>query len=167
MMLGSKYGDKWSCREKEQPRVMTEVVCEQRVSCHWRLATFIRPPWVDTVLTTNALLRPEEELVIAPSKVKEGILRMVTVDFSHVHISLCFWHILYSLLCWCIYLYVCRYSCCFLLLELVTCCFEPSQPQRITSGLNTNFTLSQSYSFHKSSYHKSRFFRLFIFREHF
>ena len=29
--------------------------------------------------------------------------------------------------------------------------FEPSQPQRITSGLNTNFTLSPSYSFHKSS----------------
>ena len=34
-------------------------------------------------------------------------------------------------------------------------CFEPSQPHRITSGLNTNFTLSSSYSFHMSSYHKS------------
>ena len=28
---------------------------------------------------------------------------------------------------------------------LVRWCFEPSQPQRITSGLNTNFTLSPSY----------------------
>ena len=27
-----------------------------------------------------------------------------------------------------------------------------------TSGLNTNFTLAPSYSFHKSSYHKSCFF---------
>ena len=43
-------------------------------------------------------------------------------------------------------------------------CFEPSQPQRITSGLNTNFTLSPSHSFHKSAYHKSCFFSLFIFR---
>ena len=40
---------------------------------------------------------------------------------------------------------------------LVSRCFETSQPQRITSGLNTNFTLSPSYSFHKSSYHKSFF----------
>ena len=38
---------------------------------------------------------------------------------------------------------------------LIIRCFEPSQPQRITSGLNTNFTLSPSYSFDKSSYHKS------------
>ena len=37
----------------------------------------------------------------------------------------------------------------------VSWCSEPSQPQRITSGLKTNFTLSPSYSFHKSSYHKS------------
>ena len=42
--------------------------------------------------------------------------------------------------------------------EWVNWCFEPSQPQRITSGLNTNFTLCPSYSFHKSSYHKSCFF---------
>ena len=42
--------------------------------------------------------------------------------------------------------------------ELVSWCFEPSQPQRITSGLNTNVTLSSSYSFHKSSYHKSCIF---------
>ena len=41
--------------------------------------------------------------------------------------------------------------------KLVSWCFEPSQPQRITSRLNTNFTLSPSYSFHKSSYHKSCF----------
>ena len=40
---------------------------------------------------------------------------------------------------------------------LLIWCFEPSQPQRITSGLNTNLTLSPSYSFHKSSYHKSCF----------
>ena len=32
-----------------------------------------------------------------------------------------------------------------------------NQPHRITSGLNTNFTLSPSYSFHKSSYHMSCF----------
>ena len=29
---------------------------------------------------------------------------------------------------------------------LVSWCFEPSQPQRITSGLKTNFSLSPSYS---------------------
>ena len=40
---------------------------------------------------------------------------------------------------------------------LVTWCFQPSQPQRITSGLNTNFNLSPSHSLHKSSYHKSCF----------
>ena len=49
-------------------------------------------------------------------------------------------------------------------LNLVSWCFEPSQPQRTTLGLNTNFTLS--YSFHKSSYHKSCFLRLYIFRGH-
>ena len=32
---------------------------------------------------------------------------------------------------------------------------EPSQPQRVTSWLNTNFILGQSYSFHKYWYHKS------------
>ena len=37
----------------------------------------------------------------------------------------------------------------------------------MTSGLNTNFTLSPGYSFHKSSNHKSCFFfSLFIFRGH-
>ena len=45
--------------------------------------------------------------------------------------------------------------------KLVTWCFESSQPQTITSGLNTNFTLSPSYSFHKSSYHKSCFLAYF------
>ena len=50
--------------------------------------------------------------------------------------------------------------------QLVSWCFEPSQPQRITSGLNTNFTLSPSYSFHESLYHKSCFLSLFIFRGH-
>ena len=34
--------------------------------------------------------------------------------------------------------------------QLVSRCFEPGQPQKITSGLNTNFSLSPSYSFHKS-----------------
>ena len=34
---------------------------------------------------------------------------------------------------------------------LVSWFFEPSQTQRITSGPNRNFTLSPSYSFHKSS----------------
>ena len=48
---------------------------------------------------------------------------------------------------------------------LVSWCFETSQPQRIISGLNTDFTLSPSYSFHKS-FHKSNFFSLFIFRRH-
>ena len=36
--------------------------------------------------------------------------------------------------------------------ELVGWCFESSQPQRITSGLNTNFALSPSHSFHKSCF---------------
>ena len=44
---------------------------------------------------------------------------------------------------------------------LVSCCLERSQPQRITSELYTNFPPPPSYSFHKSSYHKSGFFRLF------
>ena len=47
--------------------------------------------------------------------------------------------------------------------ELVSWCFEPSQPQTITSGLNTNFNLSPSYSLHKSLYHKSSFFFFFFF----
>ena len=42
---------------------------------------------------------------------------------------------------------------------------EPSQPQRITSGLNTNFNLSPNYSFYKS-YHKSCFLEpIYIPRE--
>ena len=49
---------------------------------------------------------------------------------------------------------------------LVSWCFEPSQPQKITSGLNTNFALSPAYSFHKSSYHMSCFLSTFIFRGH-
>ena len=35
------------------------------------------------------------------------------------------------------------------LLELVSWCFEPSQPQRITSGPKTNFSLSPSYFLNK------------------
>ena len=50
--------------------------------------------------------------------------------------------------------------------NLVSWCVEPSQPQKITSGLDTNFTLSPSYSFHKLSYHKSCFLSLSIFRGH-
>ena len=38
---------------------------------------------------------------------------------------------------------------------LVSCCFEPSHPQRIISGLKTNFNLSPNYLFHKSLYRKS------------
>ena len=49
---------------------------------------------------------------------------------------------------------------------LVSWCFEPSQLQRITSGLNTNFNLSPNYSFHMSSYHKLCFLSLFLFRGH-
>ena len=41
--------------------------------------------------------------------------------------------------------------------EWVSWCFESCQPQRIISGLKTNFSLSPSYSFHKSLYHKSVF----------
>ena len=36
-------------------------------------------------------------------------------------------------------------------------CFEPSQSQRFTSGLDINFIPSPSYSFHKLFYHKSCF----------
>ena len=46
---------------------------------------------------------------------------------------------------------------------LVSWCFEPNQPQRITPGLNTNFTLSPSYLFHKSSYHKSSYHKVMFF----
>ena len=46
--------------------------------------------------------------------------------------------------------------------ELVSWCFDPSQPQRITSRLNINFTLSSSYSFHKS-YHKPCFFLAYLY----
>ena len=48
--------------------------------------------------------------------------------------------------------------------KLVSWCFEPSHPQRITIGLNTNFTLSRTYSFHKSSYHMPCFLSLLVFR---
>ena len=41
--------------------------------------------------------------------------------------------------------------------KLVSWRSYPCQPQRITSGLKTNFNLSPCYSFHKSSYHKSLF----------
>ena len=50
-----------------------------------------------------------------------------------------------------------RNSVGFLFGQLVSWCFEPSQPQRITSGPNTNMNLSPSYSFHKSLYHESLF----------
>ena len=41
--------------------------------------------------------------------------------------------------------------------QFVSRSLKPSQPQRITSGLNTNFNLFPSYSFHKSLYHQSFF----------
>ena len=50
------------------------------------------------------------------------------------------------------------------LTQLLIWCFEPSQPQMIKTRLNTKFNLSPSHSLHKSSYHKSCFFSLFIFR---
>ena len=46
---------------------------------------------------------------------------------------------------------------------LVSWCFEPSQPQWITSGLSTNFILSPGYSFRKSSFHKSCYCCCFLF----
>ena len=39
-----------------------------------------------------------------------------------------------------------------IIVQLVRWCFEPSHPQRITSGLNTNFTLSPSH-IHFTSHH--------------
>ena len=75
-----------------------------------------------------------------------------------------------------------------LIFFLVSWCFEPSQPQRIISGLNTNLNPSPSHPLHKSLHHKSLFLKpqlkfypqfrnshpekhntfgnLFIFREH-
>ena len=41
--------------------------------------------------------------------------------------------------------------------KLVSWCFEPSQPQRIISGLKTNFDLSPSYSIHESLSNESLF----------
>ena len=43
--------------------------------------------------------------------------------------------------------------------KFVSWCFESSPPQRITSGLKTNFKLSPAYSFHKSLYQKSPFLK--------
>ena len=43
--------------------------------------------------------------------------------------------------------------------HLVRWCFEPSQPQRILSGLKTNFNLAPSYSFRKSLCRKSVFLK--------
>ena len=48
-------------------------------------------------------------------------------------------------------------------IDVVSWCFESSQQQRIASGLNTNFTICPSYSFHKSSYQKSCFFVVVFF----
>ena len=45
--------------------------------------------------------------------------------------------------------------------QLVCWCFETNQPQMIASGLKSNFSLSPTYSFHKSLYHKS-FFLFFL-----
>ena len=54
-------------------------------------------------------------------------------------------------------------ECVCVVVVVVSWCFESSQPRRITSGLNTNFTLSAGYSFHKSSYHKSCFFLAYLY----
>ena len=50
------------------------------------------------------------------------------------------------------FLRVSKHGPCFTAIEdlLVNWCFEPNQSQRITSGLNTNFNLSPSFSFNKS-----------------
>ena len=48
--------------------------------------------------------------------------------------------------------------------QLVSWCFQASQPRRITKGLNTNITLPPRYSFHNSSYQNSWFLSLFTFR---
>ena len=52
------------------------------------------------------------------------------------------------------------------IIQLVSWCFEPCQPQRITSGLNTNFSLSPSSHFTSHHTTKSLFFSPFIFRGH-
>ena len=45
---------------------------------------------------------------------------------------------------------ICVKACCTLYsTNLVSWCFEPIQPLRITSGLKTNFSPSLSYSTHK------------------
>ena len=53
-------------------------------------------------------------------------------------------------------------------LYLVSWCFEPSQPQRITSGLNTNLLYLQVIYFtsHFITSHAFFYFSLFLFREH-
>ena len=64
-----------------------------------------------------------------------------------------FSHSVLPVLClpyWSFQLYISFWKSPSALILLVSWCFEPSQPQRITSGLNTNFTLSLSYSLHKS-----------------
>ena len=45
--------------------------------------------------------------------------------------------------------------------KLVSWCFESSQPERITSGLKTNFNQppTPTYPFHKLLYHKSLFLK--------
>ena len=46
-------------------------------------------------------------------------------------------------------------------------CFQPSQPHRITTRLNTNFTLSPSYTHFTSHHTRSHvIWSLFIFRGH-
>ena len=50
--------------------------------------------------------------------------------------------------------------------QLVSWCFESSQQQRITSGLNTHFMLYRNYPFHKSSLRKPCFLSLFTVRGH-
>ena len=55
-----------------------------------------------------------------------------------------------------------RHSSLWWVIELVSWYFEPSQPQRITSELNTNFNQPPSYSNNKSLNHKSLSLVFFI-----
>ena len=50
--------------------------------------------------------------------------------------------------------------------RLVSWCFEPSRPQRITLGMNTNFTRSQSYSFTSHHITSHVFFLLLFFSQY-
>ena len=56
------------------------------------------------------------------------------------------------------YNYMSKTTIIYVIRQSVSWCFEPSQPQRTTSELKTNFYLSPCYSFHKSLCYTSFFF---------